>query len=271
MEHEPTYFVQSTFRDGRTPYRVDRLEPVLTANAEDWPRGWGTATMGYTTIKSRVTPAQERLTIGRVFGWVSQMFMPVVTLGLTLILAHAFSGEPSFVFDGTFSGSDGALASTWLTQGHFLICLSFLILALTNRAHGSVFTMVQLALTWAILGGVAWWMGGELASLQATGPIPGFGTSATFISALIVGQGLSVLAFDLTRGPKWWTAPLWGYLMGMVSFVLIFYLWRMGAEPDWMHRLTTDLTVKLVMLGLMLIPYYLLRSTIRPKPGYGGA
>ena len=163
MSQEPLYFVTSSVRNGRTPYSVSRLEPEVIAEAEDWPRGWGAEDMGYHVIKSRAAPEQEGLTAEKVFAFIGRMVTPVISLSLALIAALLFGAEPNYLFDAFSTAPEEALPSTWLTDGHFLICLSFLMIALTNRAFGAAFTTAQVFITWTILTGIVLWFGADIA------------------------------------------------------------------------------------------------------------
>ncbi len=268
-QKQPLSFVQSTFRHGRTPYSVSRMEPAMAiCGAQDWPRGWGTEAMGY--VRSRVNPAKEKLTFASALSWVGRMVVPVLALAVALISAFTFSNEPSTLFDGLAFGGE-TLPSAWLTQGHLLLCLSFLVINLTNRAYGPGFTLAQVAITWALLGALAFWLLPSVEAVFATGPLPSTGMVISFVAALALGQLLAIAAFDATRGPQWWTAPLWSGIIGMGGFVVVFYLVQMGANPAWFGQMGVDLVVKFALAVAMLAPYYLLRKTIRPQPGYNGA
>ncbi len=232
--------------------------------------------MGYNVVKSRTTPVKQSLTIGSVLGWLGRMILPVSLLALSLILAYSFLPVNSTLLDGLFPTDP--LPGSWLTQGHVLVCLSFLVIHLTNRAYGPNFAAAQVILTWSLLGAGAYWLlAAAQPETQAGVPsawlsgLPDASTIATFVVALGIGQLVSVLTFDLTRGPRWWTAPLWGSAIGMAAFVAIFYLARTGIEPNWLARFGVDLSLKLAMAAFLLVPYYLLRTAIRPQPGYGGA
>ncbi len=273
MPAKATSSVQTTYRRGVSPYSISRASAAVAKGEEAWPRGWGTNGAMVTTVKSRTTPAKQKFTVQGALSATMRMVLPVLALTLAMLAAYMTSGEPTTFFDGLIGGQAPAeRPSAWLTQGHLIVCLGFLVINLTNRAYGPNFAAAQVAITWALLGGAASFLLGADSGLPTGTAVPDSGIIASFVFALVVGQLAAVLIFDLTRGPRWWTAPLWSALVGSLVFIAIFRLTAgVQGEGAWLTVFGTDLFVKTVMAIAMLVPYYILRPFIKPQPGFNGA
>ena len=107
---------------------------------------------------------------------------------------------------------------------------------------------------------------------QSDNPFPSLQTSVAFLGAFGVAQIMLVSVFDKTRGRTWWGAPLISMIWASTFYVLIFHVvanW--GLDREWMPAMAMDFSIKVVAAILLLIPYQMLRRTVKPLPGYGGA
>lgn len=165
-----------------------------------------------------------------------------------------------------------------LTWGAFSYPIAFLVTDLTNRQFGpSVARKVVIAgFAVAIL----------LSILVATPRI-----AIASGSAFLLGQFLDISVFNKLRAQSWWRAPLIGSLFGSLLDTAIFFsvafapffvffgpndgfalesapiLGVMAAEaPRWISWALGDLTVKIIVGLVMLLPYGALMSVIRPMP-----
>ncbi len=166
-----------------------------------------------------------------------------------------------------------------LTWGAFSYPIAFLVTDLTNRQFGpSVARKVVIAgFAVAIL----------LSILVATPRI-----AIASGSAFLLGQFLDISVFNKLRAQSWWRAPLIGSLFGSLLDTAIFFsvafapffvffgpndgfalesapiLGVMAAEaPRWISWALGDLSVKILVGLVMLLPYGALMSVIRPMPG----
>ncbi|KQT01773.1 MULTISPECIES: VUT family protein [unclassified Rhizobium] len=166
-----------------------------------------------------------------------------------------------------------------LTWGAFSYPIAFLVTDLSNRQFGpSVARKVVIAgFAVAIL----------LSILVATPRI-----AIASGSAFLLGQFLDISVFNKLRAQSWWRAPLIGSLFGSLLDTAIFFsvafapffvffgpndgfalesapiLGVMAAEaPRWISWALGDLTVKIIVGLVMLLPYGALMSVIRPMPG----
>ncbi len=166
-----------------------------------------------------------------------------------------------------------------LTWGAFSYPIAFLVTDLTNRQFGpSVARKVVIAgFAVAIL----------LSILVATPRI-----AIASGSAFLLGQFLDISVFNKLRAQSWWRAPLIGSLFGSLLDTAIFFsvafapffvffgpndgfalesapiLGVMAAEaPRWISWALGDLSVKIIVGLVMLLPYGALMSVIRPMPG----
>ncbi len=166
-----------------------------------------------------------------------------------------------------------------LTWGAFSYPIAFLVTDLTNRQFGprTARKVVIAGFAVAIL----------LSILVATPRI-----AIASGSAFLLGQFLDISVFNKLRAQSWWRAPLIGSLFGSLLDTAIFFsvafapffvffgpndgfalesapiLGVMAAEaPRWISWALGDLTVKIIVGLVMLLPYGALMSVIRPMPG----
>jgi len=157
--------------------------------------------------------------------------------------------------------------NSWMSLGLALLPLTFLAVHLTNRRYGPVYAFCQVLLAWGI--GVSVVVGGGEHSVSE---VPVITREALgFAVALFLAQIVAVFVFDRLRGPQWWQAPLLGSLFGgIVLSLLAFPLAYAGTTPDWTSRMIDYVTWTSVMSLGLLIPYWMMRSFVRPRSGFGG-
>ena len=217
-----------------------------------------------------IRPAKAKPTIWNALRAILRLVIPVLALLAVYALAFKYTSLPIYAFD-VFPDEKWFLnPGYWLTAGHFILPLAFLVSALTNRRYGDGYAFAQLAVTWIIIGAVLYWI--SHSSSLPVSLLPSKRVSLAFLFAIIVGQAVGISVFDRTRGRTWWGAPLFSALWGQTAFVILFYtLANIGMNDPWTNFMLMDLGFKIAASFLMLIPYHLLRGIIRPLPGYGGA
>jgi len=204
---------------------------------------------------------------------VLRIILPVVALMAVLVWADAEKGAPATFLDSFFPADrSDLLPGYWLTYGHLVLGLMFLVLNLTNRRYGAAYAMAQVAVVWVIVGALAYVYFVHSDQPLPASPVPPMRTSFAFVVAVLAAQILNISVFEWTRGRPWWRAPLYASLWGSALFCLIFFpaaYYEVGIP--WTNQMIVYFGILAVMAVLLLVPYYLLRSLIRPLPGFGGA
>ncbi len=146
-----------------------------------------------------------------------------------------------------------------LTYGAFSYPIAFLITDLANRSYGKevarkiVYIGFSIGIIFTILFSTNF---GDLISIRIA---IGSGT------AFLVAQLLDVQIFDNLRKKDWFIAPLTSSIIGstvdtFLFFVISFY----GTSVPWVTLSLGDLTVKILVALIMLIPFRLLLKTFKP-------
>lgn len=203
---------------------------------------------------------------------VLRLILPVVLLSGIFLWADAASGQSLTWFDQFFGVLEPQLKpGYWLTGGHLILPLIFLALNLTNRRYGPSYAMAQILIVWGILAAIYYAYVVDDFAMRAQ-PLPPLRTAVAFVTALLLSQIFNVLVFDWTRGRPWWRAPLYGPLWGSAVYCFIFYpMVNLGDGSPWVTQMITHYGFMAAISFASLIPYFLMRSALRPLPGYGGA
>jgi queuosine precursor transporter len=140
-----------------------------------------------------------------------------------------------------------------LTYGAFSYPIAFLITDLANRFYGKVIARKIVYIGFII---------GIVFTLLFTTDFADFISVRIAIgsgTAFIVAQLLDVQIFDKLRKQKWFVAPLTSSLMGStVDTFLFFSISFYATGIPWITLSLGDLSVKLFVALLMLIPFRLL-------------
>ena len=145
-----------------------------------------------------------------------------------------------------------------LTYGAFSYPIAFLITDLANRSYGKikarkiVYIGFSIGITFTILFSTNF---GDLISIRVA---IGSGT------AFIVAQLLDVQIFDQLRKKKWFIAPLTSSIIGStIDTFLFFSISFYATGVPWITLSLGDLTVKILVALIMLIPFRLLLGTLK--------
>ena len=145
-----------------------------------------------------------------------------------------------------------------LTYGALSYPIAFLITDLANRSFGKIVAkkIVYIGFTIGILFTLIF--STNFADLISLRIAIGSGT------AFIIAQLLDVQIFDQLRKKKWFIAPLTSSLVGStVDTFLFFSISFYGTGIPWVTLSLGDLTVKVFVALLMLIPFRLLLGTLK--------
>ena len=146
-----------------------------------------------------------------------------------------------------------------LTYGAFSYPIAFLITDLANRSFGKLAARKIVYLGFMI--GVIFTLlfSTNYADLISIRIAIGSGT------AFLIAQLLDVQIFDRLRKKKWFIAPLGSSIIGStVDTFLFFSISFYGTGIPWFTLSLGDLSVKLIVGLVMLIPFRLLLGTLKP-------
>ena len=145
-----------------------------------------------------------------------------------------------------------------LTYGAFSYPITFLITDLANRAYGKFIArkIVYIGFIIGILLTV--FVSTNFSDLISIRIAIGSGV------AFLVAQLLDVQVFDKLRKKKWFIAPLISSFIGStVDTVLFFSISFYGTGIPWISLSIGDLSVKIFVALIMLIPFRILLTTFK--------
>ena len=146
-----------------------------------------------------------------------------------------------------------------LTYGALSYPVAFLITDLANRSYGKVIARKIVYIGFAIGISFTLLFSTNLADLISVRIAIGSGT------AFLAAQLLDVQIFDNLRKKTWYVAPLSSSIIGsIVDTFLFFSISFYATGVPWITLSLGDLTVKILITLIMLIPFRLLLKTFRP-------
>ena len=145
-----------------------------------------------------------------------------------------------------------------LTFGAFSYPVAFLITDLANRSYGKIIARKIVYIGFAIGISFTLLFSTNFADLISVRIAIGSGT------AFLVAQLLDVQIFDQLRKKKWFVAPLTSSFIGStVDTFLFFSISFYATGIPWVTLSLGDLSVKILVALLMLIPFRLLLGTLK--------
>ena len=146
-----------------------------------------------------------------------------------------------------------------LTYGAFSYPVAFLITDLANRSYGKVVARKIVYIGFAIGISFTLLFSTNFADLISIRIAIGSGV------AFLVAQLLDVQIFDNLRKKKWYIAPLTSSIIGStVDTFLFFSISFYATGVPWITLSLGDLTVKILVALIMLVPFRLLLKTFKP-------
>ncbi|MDC3038661.1 queuosine precursor transporter [Candidatus Pelagibacter sp.] len=146
-----------------------------------------------------------------------------------------------------------------LTYGAFSYPIAFLITDLANRSYGKI--AARKIVYFGFIIGICFtlFFSTNFDDLISVRIAIGSG------SAFLVAQLLDVQVFDKLRKKQWFIAPLTSSLVGStVDTFLFFSISFYATGVPWVTLSLGDLTVKIFVALVMLIPFRLLLGTLKP-------
>ena len=146
-----------------------------------------------------------------------------------------------------------------LTYGAFSYPIAFLITDLANRSFGKLVARKIVYLGFFLGIGFTILFSTDFADYISIRIAIGSGF------AFLVSQLLDVQIFDKLRKKKWFIAPLTSSIIGStIDTFLFFSISFYATGVPWITLSLGDLTVKILVALIMLIPFRLLLKTFKP-------
>ena len=146
----------------------------------------------------------------------------------------------------------------FLTYGAFSYPIAFLITDLSNRRYGKNVAKKIVYLGFILGISLTFYFSTNYSDLVSVRIAIGSGT------AFLVAQLIDVNIFDRLRKKIWFVAPLVSSLIGStIDTFLFFSIAFYGTGISWVTLSLGDLTVKIFVAFLMLIPFRLLMGTLK--------
>ncbi|WP_440929202.1 queuosine precursor transporter [Candidatus Pelagibacter sp.] len=146
-----------------------------------------------------------------------------------------------------------------LTYGAFSYPIAFLITDLANRSFGKIVAKKVVYIGFAIGISFTLLFSTNFTDLISIRIAIGSGT------AFLIAQLLDVQIFDKLRKKEWFVAPLTSSLIGSTIDTFIFFsISFYGTGIPWITLSLGDLSVKIFVALMMLIPFRLLLKTLKP-------
>ena len=146
-----------------------------------------------------------------------------------------------------------------LTYGAFSYPVAFLITDLANRSYGKLIARKIIY--------IGFFLGISFTLFFSTNftDLISIRIAIASGSAFIIAQLLDVQIFDQLRNNKWYVAPLISSIFGSVVDTFMFFsIAFAGTGIPWIKLSLGDLTVKLLVALVMLIPFRLLINKFKP-------
>lgn len=195
---------------------------------------------------------------------VAAVLFPILALG-------AMSADmPIHFFDG-LSDRASLKPSSWLTWSDFWFGTSMFAMVLMTRRYGARIVTQGHAFAWLLLLIASFAMIALLAPQLTQEDLPRGSYVLGVAVSWYVGPVAAIHLYDLLRGGRWWKAPLFGGLAGMLTQTAVFFLIAYsGTQTPWGMWWIADLLLKTgVVVGFIGI-YSWLRKRLVPLPHLGG-
>ena len=146
-----------------------------------------------------------------------------------------------------------------LTYGAFTYPIAFLITDLANRSFGKDSAKKVVYVGFVLGIGTTVMFSTDFADYISIRIAIGSGT------AFLIAQLLDVKIFDSLRKKSWFVAPLISSIFGSIVDTYLFFLISFyGTGVPWITLALGDLTIKILVTLIMLIPFRLLLKTFKP-------
>lgn len=232
---------------GAGPYRLNPGKDAAWPPAE---RAYGGEVDG---------PWRRALAIGVL---VAKLLVPVLLL-LTLLLAVYLYADAMIAAGGLA----GLARGVTITVADLILPGCWTIIHLTNRRYGPAYAFAQLTAGFMLAVLVALINPGDIDGWLPDMPSLTWRAVLAFFFAFGIANFVAIAAFDATRGPRWWSAPLAASAVAAFVFSGLYYPLAFGGAP---RSALVHFLLYLAEGVALLVPYYLLRPAMRPLNGMNG-
>lgn len=196
---------------------------------------------------------------------VARLILPV-TLLVTLLAAAYLYSDAWLSMDG-FPAARGAM----LAVSDLIVPMAWFAIHLTNRRYGAGYAFAQLMAALIIGTLIVLVNPGDVDNWIGNSPLLTARAVIAFGGAFLLANIISIIFFDGTRGPRWWSAPLIASFAASFVFSAVYYpVAFAGVDVPWTDSALVHFLVFSAESVALLIPYYLLRGAMRPLPGLNG-
>lgn len=163
------------------------------------------------------------------------------------------------------------IGTGWLTVSHLLVPVGFYCVFMTNRRYGPAYAFAQVVMTLALAVGMVLFARDTLSQIVPLDTVPPVREALAFGAAFLAAGFVSIAAFDGARGPRWWTAPLFGFLSAAVVFAAVFFaIGFAGTGTAWLDQGFAYMGLIAAEGLVLLVPFWAMRRMVPPMPGFGG-
>ena len=175
-------------------------------------------------------------------------FILVILIGVIVTLSNYLVQFPVKYFN----------LENLLTYGAFTYPISFLITDLSNRKYGK--KVAKKVVYFGFFCGLFATFYFSISNIDLISLRIAFGSGIAFLTA----QLIDINIFDKLRRKKWFIAPLTSSIIGSIIDTLLFFsIAFYGTGINWLSLSLGDLTVKILVALIMLIPFRILLSYIK--------
>jgi hypothetical protein len=200
--------------------------------------------------------------VGALLAALARVAVAALVLSAWMASIYLYRDTPTVVF---------GIGTGWLTVAHVLVPIGFFCVFMTNRRYGPAYAFAQVVLTLALVAGLVVFTRDALSEFVPLDTVPSMRESVAFGAAFFLASFVAIVAFDGARGPRWWTAPLIGFLAAAIVFATAFFAgFYAGTSAGWLDQ-GVQYMVLIAGEGLvLLIPFWAMRRMVPPMAGFGG-
>jgi uncharacterized PurR-regulated membrane protein YhhQ (DUF165 family) len=200
--------------------------------------------------------------VGAVLATLSRMVVCTAVLSAWLVASYLYRDTPMAVF---------GIGVGWLTLTHVLVPLGFYCVFMTNRRYGPAYAFAQIVITMGLVTALVLFAREALNEVVPLDRAPSVREAISFGSAFLLAGFVSIVAFDGARGPRWWTAPLIGFLAAAIIFAAVFYpALYAGTDKAWLDQGLAHMGLIAGEGLVLLVPFWAMRRMVPPVAGFGG-
>jgi hypothetical protein len=204
--------------------------------------------------------------LGTGIGAVSRLVMPVLLLVSIVAAIFLYFDSPAPQVLTSFLSR-----LPWMTTGFLVLPLGFFTIELTNRRYGAGYAFMQVVGAYLAIAAVLAVPSNPVQGILQVAGMPSIRTVSSFGVSFFIASFLSIIVFDGARGPRWWTAPLFGSLTAAIVFPALYWPCAFAGLPgDWIGHMLGQFGYLAAAALASLPPYWILRGLVPPLSGFGG-